>query len=37
MYVVEKVLCWLCGSTECGFGHLIVVICVVHNVGLCWW
>ena len=25
--------CVVCGVGECGFGHLIVVICVVHKCG----
>ena len=25
--------CVVCGVAECGFGHLIVVICVVHKCG----
>ena len=30
---VERVLWWLCGVGECGFGHLIAVFCVVHKCG----
>ena len=30
--VVGRVLWWLCGVGECGFGHLII-LCVVHKYG----
>ena len=30
---VVRVLWWLCGVGGCGFGHSIVVICVVHECG----
>ena len=28
-----KVLWWFCGVGECGFGHLIVILRVVHKCG----
>ena len=31
--VVGRVLWWLCGVAECGFAHLIVILCVVHKCG----
>ena len=33
IYVVGKVFWWLCGVGVCGFGHLIVALCVVHKCG----
>ena len=29
----EKVVVWLCGVGEYGFGHLIVVLCMAHKCG----
>ena len=31
--VVRRVLQWLCGVCECGFGLLIVILCVAHKCG----
>ena len=31
--VVGRALWGLCGVGECGFGHLIVILCVVHKCG----
>ena len=33
VHFVKKELWWLCGVTECGFGHLIVVLCMMHKCG----
>ena len=30
-FFVGRVLWCLCGVGECGFGHLIVVLCLVHK------
>ena len=31
IYFVRRVLWWLCGVGVCVFGHLIVIICMVHK------